>query len=176
MAKGYILLSRYKWAAQKYHLTGNMKLTPLHCMKQRLISDSYISWTVLTTFFLELQKDWRRLSSNVPKPDSWIPYAFILWTSRGVGDCQSPSHHAGGRSGVRAHWVDWLWQLKGPANLFHTCPQPTWFPKPSESKLVWKLLKNQKLAPVEEFPTNIQRKRVKKWKDTLFQAGTRTLR
>lgn len=107
---------------------------------------------VFTVFFFELQNDWRYFSSIVPKPDSLIPKASSLRISRGIGDCQRPSHQAGGRSGVWAHWLDWFWQLNGPANLFQTCPQPTCNLKPSASKLLWKLLKNEKLEPLEFSP------------------------
>lgn len=70
--------------------------------------NAYIKGTVTTTFFLDLQKEFKRSSLKVPKPESRIPYASILRISRGRGDCQSPSHQAGGRSGVNAHWLRWL--------------------------------------------------------------------
>lgn len=111
---------------------------------------------VLTLFFLELQKDWSRFSSTVPKPDRWTPNAASLLISRGIGDCQRPSHQAGGRSGVNAHWWDWWWQLNGPANRFQTCPQPTWSLNPPVNKLLWKLLKNEKLKSVELSPERKQ--------------------
>ena len=80
---------------------------------------------VLTIVFRDLQKEWRRFSSTMPKLESLTPYCSNLRMSRGIGDCKFPSHQAGARSGVRAHCLGWLGQLKGPANLFHTCPQPT---------------------------------------------------
>lgn len=77
-----------------------------------------------------------------------MPYSANFLISLVRGDCQRPSHHAGGRSGVKAHWLGWLWHPRGPANLFHTCPQPIWNLKPSLNKSPWKLLKNAKLEPV----------------------------
>ena len=110
-----------------------------------------MSRVTTTEFVRDLQNLLRRLSSDVPKPESFMPYASILCTSRGMGDCQSPSHQADGRIGVRAHWRGCPRQLRGPANRFHTCPHPICLFKPSKSNGLWKLLRNVMLEFRDEF-------------------------
>lgn len=107
---------------------------------------------VFTISFLDWQKDWRWLSLTSPESIRKTPYACNLRMSREMGDCKAASHQAGGSKGVRAHWWGWLWQLNRPANLFQTCPHPTWFPKPPASKLLWKLLKNENFEAEELSP------------------------
>lgn len=80
--------------------------------------------------------------STCPEPDNLMPYANILWASRGTGDCQGPSHHAYGRSAVCAHWLVWFLQLRWPAKRRHVWPHPLWPANPSVKSEDWKLLKN----------------------------------
>lgn len=105
------------------------------------------TWYLFTWSFLDLQCDTRCLSSTFPVFDSRTPYSSSLLTSLGMGLCHWPSHQAGGRSGVRAHWCGWRWQLSGPAYLFQMWPQPTCVESPSTNRLLWTLLKNVKLVP-----------------------------
>lgn len=113
----------------------------LHCPK---------TWNVLRWSFFDWQYVWRLLSMTSPVSVSLTPKAWSLRMSRGMGLCKSPSHHAVGSRAVKAHCWGWWRQLKGPANRFHTWPQPTWFARPSTSKLLWKLLKKEKLDDRED--------------------------
>lgn len=56
---------------------------------------------------------------------------------------------------MKAHWFGCFGQLSGPAYRFQTCPQPTWFFRPSANRLLWKLLKNAKLELLEPSSANI---------------------
>lgn len=110
---------------------------------------------IFTLFFLNLQNNSRLLLITLPLTVNWTPYSCNLRISREIGLCQSSSHQANGRSGVYAHCWGWLRQLSGPANLFQTWPQPIWFAKPPLSKLLWKLLKNEKFEGGEETDTPV---------------------
>lgn len=111
---------------------------------------------LFTWSFLDLQYDMRCLSSTSPVFDNRTPYSSNLLTSLGMGLCHWPSHQAGARSGVKAHWCCWCWQLKGPAYLFQIWPQPPCDERPSTSRLLWTLLKNVKFVPEDSRPDTRQ--------------------
>ena len=115
------------------------------------------TWYLFTWSFLDRQCAARRLSSTSPVFDSRTPYSSSLLTSLGMGLCQWLSHQAGGRSGVRAHWCGWRRQLRGPAYLFQTWPQPTCVESPSTNRLLWMLLRNVKLAPEGSWPDHTRK-------------------
>jgi hypothetical protein len=133
------------WALQEHDVRHSSPTTSAYDRAGFLYGGR--TWYLFTWSFLDLQYDTRRLSSTSPVFDNRTPYSSSLLTSLGMGLCHWPSHQAGGRSGVKAHWCGWCWQLRGPAYLFQIWPQPTCVESPSTSKLLWTLLRNVKLVP-----------------------------
>jgi hypothetical protein len=137
--------TRHKWLMQNWALYCSSPTSSAYSRAGFLYGGR--TWNLFTWSFLDLQYDNRCLSSTSPVSDNRTPYSSSLLTSLGIGLCHRPSHQAGGRSGVKAHWCGWRRQLRGPAYLFQIWPQPTCVDSPSTSKLLWTLLRNVKLAP-----------------------------